>query len=349
MSTSNKLDIGNKLELGPRRTAPPLHRPDGFEAPYDAYEPRFKQLDDLVMVIFGIEIRSGDGREMEARFLQTLQHKGGPHLLEHGQVKDGFGPNSKVWFAYWRSQEDYANWCAVSGVEALFADEALLVGDIGLWREYCYISLDHNETSYSREENITGLGNFCDNIEVTPHHGYWGSARDRMVATVNDDLDAQGQFTSSAPQNTLGKRIRITAPKNTCLIKTTQDLSLTNNEQLAIYRDNVEPALHAGLNYLRGNGQEAGCIGMRFVQEAPISESKARTIGVGYFTSLGTLENWTHHHPTHEKIMQVFMAMVGQFEGQPGLHLWHEISVFDTGRLTGDYVNCTPDGTLMQG
>ncbi len=337
-----------KPEIGPRRKAPAVHRPDGFEIQYDAYEPRFKQLDDFVMVIFGVEIRSGDGQTIQARLLQELSHDLGPVLLEHGQVKAGFGPNSKVWFAYWVSQAGYENWCAQSGIEDLFADETLLGGDIGLWREYCHVSLDYNETSYSREDDVSGLANFCDEIEVTPHHGYWGSARDRMVATAHDDLNAVGTCKSVSPQNTLGKRIKMTAPKNTCLIKTTQDLSLANGEQLAIYHGTVEPALHEGLNYLRGNAQEAGCIGMRFVQEPTISGKPARTIGIGYFTSLGTLENWTHHHPTHEKIMQVFMAMVEQFEGQPGLHLWHEISVFDSGRLTGDYVNCSPDGTLMQ-
>ncbi len=338
----------NIITIGPRRKAPPVHRPDGFETQYDAYEPRFKQLDDLVMVIFGVEIRSGEGLAIEARLLQALKHDGGPGLLEHGQVKTGFGPHSKIWFAYWLSQEEYENWCAHSGIEDLFSDDALLDGDIGLWREYCHVSLDHNETSYSREENVTGLANFCDNIEVTPHHGYWGSARDRMVATADDDLDATGKYRSVDIQKTLGKRVQITAPKNTCLIKTTQDLSLANDAQLAIYHETVEPALHAGLNYLRANGEVSGCLGMRFMQELPSSGEAMRTIGIGYFTSLGTLENWTHHHPTHEKIMQVFTEMVGQFNGQPGLHLWHEISVFDAGRLTGDYVNCSADGTLMQ-
>lgn len=333
--------------IGPRRKAPPTHRPDGFEPEYDAYEPRFRQLDDLVMVIFGIEARAGDASPVRSRLLQALRHEGSPRLLERGQVKDGFGPKSEVWFAYWPSKNDYENWCKTSGIEDLFADEMLLSGDIGLWREYCYVSLDHNETSYSREENVTGLANFCDSIEVTPHHGYWGSARDRMVAAADEELAATGQHMSGTPQQTWGKRIQVVAQKNTCLIKTTQDFSLANSDQLAIYHDNVEPALHAGLNYLRDNAKEAGCIGMRFVEEASSGEEAARTIGIGYFTSLGTLENWTHNHPTHGKIMQEFVSMVERFNGQPGLHLWHEISVFDAGRLTGDYVNCSPDGTLM--
>ena len=174
--------------IGPRRKAPPVARPEGFEAPYDAFEPRFKDHDEIVLVIFGIETRSGDSSKLKSRLLDELQRVEGPAILEHGAIVDGFGPSSEIWFAYWKVQEQYELWLRESEIESLFADATLLDSDIGLWREYCLISLDYNETSYSRSDNISGLGNFSDAMEVTPHHAYWGSARDRIVAAAEDDL-----------------------------------------------------------------------------------------------------------------------------------------------------------------
>jgi hypothetical protein len=335
--------------IGPRRTAPPASQPEGFIAPYDAFEPRFRELNDLVLVIFGIEIRSGDASTVRLRLLRELGRADGPEILEHGSVKSGFGSNCLTWFAYWKTQGAYAAWQANSAIDELFEDKHYLTGDIGIWREYCHISLDHNETSYSRKNDVTGIANLSDAMEITPTHGYWGSLRDRMVATAQHELQGESEHRELAAEVTLGKRIRIQAKKNSCLIKTTQDLSQISEEQLAIYTDRVEPALHSGIKFIRENAAETGCIGMRFIQELNASgEIGNRTIGVGYFASLGHLEKWTHTHPTHIEIMTQFGHMVEQFQGQPGLNLWHEVTVFPLGWLTGDYVNCSPDGTLLQ-
>jgi len=335
--------------IGPRRTAAPVNMPDGFEPPYDAFEPRFKRLNDLVLVIFGIENRGGSVDGLRTALLAELSHDDGPAVLEHAEVVEGFGPRSHIWFAYWKTQDEYERWCQNSKIEKLFEDPAYLEGPLGFWREYCRISLDHNETSFSREEDLTGLVNFSDALEVTAIHAYWGSMRDRIVAAADDDLPAETVRKTILPKDTLGKRIQIQAPKNVCLIKTTQDFSRINQAQQDIYTNNVEPALYAGLRYLRDNGEETGCIGMRFVEEKTASgEAGHRTVGIGYFASMGDLEEWTHNSDTHNAIMAQFMGMVAQFQGNPGLNLWHEVTVFPSGWLTGDYVNCSPDGSLMQ-
>ncbi len=334
--------------IGPRRKAPPVAKPEGFEPPYDAFEPRFRDIDDLVLVTFGIENRGGDDTGAKARLLTELSHETGPSVLEHGRVKTGFGPNCEVWFAYWKSQSQYDAWLAASEIEALFEDNAFLTGPVGLWREYSRISLDHNETSGSRAENVSGIANMADAMEITPDHAYWGSCRDRMVATVDDQLAATGGVSDVPAGSSLGRRVKVQAPANACLIKTTQDLAMINDEQFAKYKADVEPALHRGLTHIRENSADTGCFGMRFVEEIGGAEApQPRTVGLGYFASLGHLEEWTHHHPTHLDIMAQFGGMVEQFQGQPGLHLWHEVSVFPEGWLTGDYVNCSADGTLM--
>jgi len=335
--------------IGPRRTVPPASQPKDFVPPYDAFEPRFRECDDLVLVIFGIEVRAGDGVAVRERLLGELCRPDGPEILEHGAVKRGFGPNSLTWFAYWKSHSAFEAWQSNSAIDAMFDDQEYLTGDVGIWREYCRISLDHNETSYSREDDVTGVANLCDAMEVTPTHAYWGSARDRMVAAAENDLKGESGYEKIEAQETLGRRIKVQPNENVCLIKTTQDLSQINDEQLVIYTGNVEPALHTGLSFLRENAAKTGCIGMRFVQELTATGAVAdRTVGIGYFASLGHLEEWTHNHPTHIAIMTQFGSMVEQFQGQPGLHLWHEVTVFPAGWLTGDYVNCSADGTLLQ-
>lgn len=336
--------------IGPRRKAPPVNMPENFKPPYDAFEPRFKATDHLILVIFGVEVRrTGGAPERQAIESRLHQKEDGPLIIEHGVVKDGFGPKSYVWFAYWSNEASYKTWCEKSKIDEIFGDSKLLQGDVGLWREYCKISLDHNETSYSREENVSGIANLCDSVEVTPIHAYWGSARDRMVAAADNDLVATGHYTATKFRESIGKRLKVKAPTNVCMIKTTQDFSLINDEQLAIYHTDVEPAFNRGLQYLRDNPVDSGCIGMRFIEEAnSTGVTGKRTLGLGFFESLGALEEWTHNHPTHIDIMKTFGSMVEKFQGQPGLHLWHEVTVFTEGNLYGEYVNCSADGTLLQ-
>jgi hypothetical protein len=337
-----------RTDLPQRRTAPPVHRPEGFQVAYDSFEPRFGPGKDHVMFAqFGIENRGGDASAVRARLVAGFVGTDAPDIVEHGQVRDGFGPKAEMWFAYWRSRDSYDRWLIRADVADLWADEILLTGPIGLWREAGVISLDHNETSFSRAENISGLVHLSDGVAVTDIHGYWGSARDRIVAAADDSLEAPSKNLTAASSPAHGKRVRIVAPANMCFIRTSQDIASASEEQARVYSDDVEPVFHAAMKFLRANGPETGCTGMRFVEERDSSgKFMGRTCGIGFFDSLGALERWTHSHPTHIAIMGSFMGMVQRFQGSPGLHLWHEVTVFPVQSLVGDYVNCTADGGL---
>lgn len=315
---------------------------------YVAFEPRFAaEVEGIFLAIFGLEERGPDLAGIGARLMATLVAPGGPAILESGTVRPGFGAPGQIWFAYWRSRGDYEQWCARADVAALWADDSLLVGDVGLWREEAWISLDHNETSYSRDADLTGLGQLGDGLAETEVHGYWGSARDRITAAATSDL-AAATSDSIRPSDGLGRRILVTAPPNLCLIRTSQDLNRASPEQLEVYHQEVAPTLFAGLEFLRKSGEESGCLGMRLVDEVDLEgRGLQRTCGVGFFRSLGNLEQWTHHHPTHGAIMASFIGMVQRFNGEPGLHLWHEITVFPAGSLHAEYINCTGDGGLI--
>lgn len=338
-----------KSSLGPRRVAPPVSRPDGFEPQYVAWEPRFAaDVQGVFLCMFGVEQRGADTGRVRERLVTSFAAAGGPEILETGTVRTGYGHPGQIWFAYWRTQADYERWSAQPDVKAFWSDDRLLTGDVGVWREECWISLDHNETSYSRDADLTGLGHFSDGLAETHVHGYWGSARDRIVAAAASDL--AGTATPSAgPKSGIGRRVLVDAPENICLIRTSQDLRLASPEQLSVYHGEVAPAMFAGLDHLRSDGRAEGCIGMRLVDEVGTTEeSLGRTCGIGFFRSLADLERWTHSHPTHNAIMASFIGMVQRFEGQPGLHLWHEISVFPSGTLCGEYLNCADDGGLLR-
>lgn len=337
---------------GPRRLAPPVNRPAGFAPTYAAFEPRFAAgTDDLVVAIFGIENRGGDAGPLRRRLLGALMRADGPVTIEHGVVRAGYGPPSEVWFAYWRDIAAHARWSTASGIDALFDDASLLEGTLGLWREQGLISLDHNETSHSRADDLTGIATLADAVATTDIHGYWGSARDRLAAAAGDPLASELATVPPAPDPgmTLGRRLRVVAPNNVCLIRSSQDLTRTNQEQLRYYAAEVEPSLLAGLRYLRKPDGASGCLGVRLIDETDADGTPlGRSSVVGYFASLDALEAWTHRHPTHARIMASFLGLVRRFGGEPGLHLWHEITVFPAGRLVGDYVNCSPDGGLLR-
>jgi len=343
------VNILPKSQLGPRRTAPPKSRPAGFEPEYVAWEPRFAaDVDGVFLCMFGVEQRGPDTHDVRGRLVASFAAPGGPEILETGTVREGYGKPGQVWFGYWRTQSAYQQWTAQSAVAAFWADERLLAGEVGVWREECWISLDHNETSYSRDADLTGLGLLSDGLAETHVHGYWGSARDRIVAAATSDLAGTVE-PSTAPTSGLGRRVLVDAPENVCLIRTSQDLRLASPEQLAVYHADVEATLFSGIQHLRTVGRSEGCIGMRLVDEVDMGdEGLGRTCGIGFFRSLSDLERWTHSHPTHDAIMAAFIGMVQRFEGQPGLHLWHEVSVFPSGALCAEYINCTEDGGLLR-
>ncbi len=337
--------------IGPRRSAPPVAKPDGFSAPYDAFEPRFADHQGVTLLMLGLEVRHGAEipAALEEKLANCLASHPAPEIHEYGATTGEVGPDAHMHFLYWRNHADYERWEAASGILDVFADAALLQGNLGLWRELAYISLDHNETSGSRPEPLTGLTNFADERAITPHHGYWGSARDRIVAAAEDDLASDAPVGALLADGGLGQRISVEAPENTCLIRSSQDLSQASEPQAAMYRASVKPALMGGLHYLEDNGAESGCAGVRFVREDTSAAGGAeRTCVTGFFRSFADLENWTRDHPTHHAIMGSFMSMVEAWKGQPGLHLWHEITIFPAGTLFGDYVNCTVGGTLMR-
>ena len=72
-----------------------------------------------------------------------------------------------------------------------------------------------------------------------------------------------------------------------------------------------------------------------------------RSFGLGYFLTLGHLEQWAASHPTHLAIFARFIAMLRQYKFKVGLRLWHEVSVLPQGDQIFEYINCNPATGLL--
>jgi len=148
---------------------------------------------------------------------------------------------------------------------------------------------------------------------------------------------------------TKGKHVRLTAPENLCLIHSAQNWTHCPDGEREYYLENVHPVLIKGMTYLSENGPETNCLDCRFIEEAdsdghPIPQS----CGFAYFRTMADLEAWAKSHPTHLAIFGEFHKMVGKYEGQLDLKLWHEVVVVDQDQGTFDYINCHNQTGLMR-
>jgi aldoxime dehydratase len=176
-------------------------------------------------------------------------------------------------------------------------------------------------------------------------HAYWGSARDRIPAAQTDPLD-NSEGTLAMIRD--GARVRMEPGRNVCMIRSGQDWSDTQGEERAIYLGRVRPKLIDGMNYLRDEGLPIGCFSCRYMQvldaDGAVTE---KTFGQAYFRSLGALEHWAEHHPTHLAIFGTFMQEMAPLGDAMQLRLWHEVMVLPAEAQSFEYVNCHARTGLM--
>jgi aldoxime dehydratase len=78
-----------------------------------------------------------------------------------------------------------------------------------------------------------------------------------------------------------------------------------------------------------------------------IGAATEKTFGQAYFTSLGALEKWAEHHPTHLAIFGTFMHEMAPLGDAMQLRLWHEVMVLPAPAQSFEYVNCHDRTGLM--
>ena len=291
-----------------------------------------------------------NGRRFHTWLQGTLSIDNAPAHVERASYIDSSGYRNDVYICYWTDPNSCQAWFNSSEFSDWWQNKARLTEDSAYWREVIFIPRDRLETSFSSKD-AAGMTTMAPQFtDESKQHGYWGAMRDRIKKSETDDFESPYGRTLIALQavESRGKRLRLTPPENICLIRSAQNWTSCKGEELLIYQNDVQPFLTEGMNYIRDNPIETGCISCRFMDELTMTGGKqARTFGMAWFLTIGHLEAWASSHPSHLAIFQSFHKMVKKLDFEVELKLWHEVIVLPIDNHIFEYVNCHPQTGLL--
>lgn len=325
-----------------------------WEPPYPAFSAAFKpDVQQVVMAYYGCVTAPGE-EAGAAPFLDWIRDAAaapqGPAVANRARHMDAQGRTNEVFILYWTDPARFAAWEASPPVKDWWLSPQRLEEPTGYWREVWQPPLSHLETLISSQSPI-GLAEARQSITGPVRaHAYWGSARDRIPQSTTDDFEPVHDVPPrpAEPPSSGGQRLRVTPPQHLCLIRSGQNWTNCGPDELELYRRDVLPALVAGMNFLRDNPDETGCLSCRFMDQVSLDgTSEQKTFATACFLSLGHLEAWAKSHPTHLSIFGAFHRLVKQRNFEIDLKLWHEVSVMPAGAGTCEYINCPPDLGLL--
>nr|WP_168711002.1 phenylacetaldoxime dehydratase family protein [Ningiella ruwaisensis] len=325
--------------------------PTGWEPPAPAWKALWKVSDQqayssLTAGYFGIQGNDHSLLSVWAQDAFTSQHA--PKLLERARYIDQHGLTNFVFIAYWEAGE-YQKWWQDHSL--WWQQDAIVDHGIGLWREIIQMPYERFETLHSSQKTH-GVSKIAENIEgPIQNHGYAGSARDRIPISASDNLKSKVTISEllSKKVSNKGKRVQINPPGNMCVIRSGQNWSNCVGEQKDYYLNELQPALLAGMNYLRENPIESTCYVMRFMTSCDEQWNEVEeTFGLGYGIDIYTFETWAKSHPTHIDIFSKFISMAETFGEKLSLQLWHEVIVLAEAGCECEYINCHSETGLMR-
>ena len=322
---------------------------DRAASPPPAYH-RSLPVPSITISYFGVQARSAlDMRLAIAKLSAALQEENGPAVVERARFIDGAAYESTLFIAYWLSRDDLDRWFARLQPWWDAADRES--GPAGIWREVVTVPTARFENIFSSPTFSVGTGRLASSaVGPIETHGYWGSMRDRLAASVGDPLSGSEQVLEMPLDGgaTQGRRVVVTAPPNLALIRSGQDSSRCPGEERDEYDRMILPVLGKGMDFLRDNPGETGCVSCRFLQELDADgQPTARSFGQAMFLSLADLERWSETHPTHLAIFHRFSAFAKRRGPDLKLDLWHEVAVPEAEHTLFEYVNCHASTGLL--
>ena len=330
---------------------PQKNMPKDWEPPYPSWSAQFApQVNTVVVGYFAAQYRGGNTGGFTGWIKSALAVENAPLHYEHASYVDTAGYTNHVYICYWTSQESYDDWRALPQVTEWWDDDARLNDEEGYWSEVIFAPMERLETLFSTED-AAGMATLAPGFTgPVREHGYWGGMRDRMPASAHNGFHgAAGEKLAYLPAvASKRKRVRITPPENICLIRSAQNWSHCQGSELDLYQNDVHPVLVEGMDFIRDNPLDTGCISCRFMDELSGSgEKQSKTFGMAYFLTMSHLEAWVRSHPTHLAIFRSFHKMVQQLDFQLDLKLWHEVIVLPRGPHVFEYVNCHEQTGLL--
>lgn len=327
--------------LAVERTRPRRGR-NGVTPPYPSFSARFRpSVRRVVMAYYGVQhpedapagIRSAAGDRL-AGLRSALTGTDGAGSIDRATYVDEAGYRTELLIAYWDEPATYDRWCRST---PSWTDPGGAVAGLGFFAEVLRPSVERYETLFSNDR-LEGVGRLADGLsgEVFDH-AYWGGARDRLPLAQTDDLEPEG---TPSPARA-GALTRITPQDNLCLIRSGQDWSETEGEERAMYTDDVEPVLRAGMDFLRDDGTSVGCYANRYVRVCDdAGQPLDKSFGMSWWRSLGDLDAWAASHPTHLEIFGAAMRYLGTLGPAARLRLYHEVTVAAADEQSFEYLDC---------
>jgi aldoxime dehydratase len=319
---------------------------DDFQPPYPAFSARAPEsMTQVVMGYFGVQSRGG-GEALETAFEAVnalFDLPDGPEHRDTVRFVDGDGYDTAIAVAYWSDTQRFSRWIDPQNQAWWNADERLRDG-VGYFREIVSPRDVQYETAYSSAKHLEGVGVVMGGVsgEIL-EHGYWGSMRDRIPLSQTDTMSPTGSLSRRDHGN---GRVTVHGHENLTVIRSGQDWTDTQGEERRIYLEDIEPTLHAGMDFLRDQGAEVGCYSNRYVQHIDADGRPIeKTFGISHWRSLADLERWAESHPTHLKIFGMFLKKVPEL---PNMRLYHEVSVLDAVAQRYEYINCHPGTGLLR-
>jgi len=332
-------------------TPSPRNMPPDWKPSAAAWAASFsQQTTPVVMAYFGTQFESGVSEQRGPGVNDFFECGDAPDNVESAGFFDRAGRRNLITSAYWIDPARYERWKDQSGFEAWWNDSARLSDRDGRFREILTVPTDRFETLFSHK-SVVGVAK-AGGLVVGPirEHNYWGSMRDRIQVSADDELrSAHGEHLPRLGATaTIDRRLKVKVPENLAVIRSGQDWTECAGEELDQYNESVRPALVAGMNFLRDHPDETGCCDLRFAEETNRDGAALkRTFGLGYFLTLGHLEKWASTHPTHLAIFSKFLVMAREHGANLKLKLWHEVSVLPAASQVFEYVNCHPGTGLL--
>ena len=323
-----------------------MRKPKGHVAGAQRYSARLTDSTQKINVLY-LGAQANDTPAQDLDDFQTLTKsllslEDGPDHFDFARYIDPQGVPTLFATAYWTNPDQYQAWASCEQVTTWWSNPAHLNGPVGyFWEAYC-VSKDHSET-IAFTHPIRGLS-ACPMHTIHPvdESGYWGAARDRIPASAFNELKGEttSPFAYTERTNTRGQLINLDLPKNTCIIRSGVSWADCGPEQHDSYNTNIKPKLDLGMDYLRDNPEESGCLNLRQVDViddggTPMPEGYS----MGHFQSLAHLEKWAHEHPTHLAIYTRALAERTKYQDKLELRTYHEVFVLDQ-ETDFRYLNC---------
>ncbi|ASJ71139.1 phenylacetaldoxime dehydratase family protein [Granulosicoccus antarcticus] len=318
----------------------PLRMPSGWVAPVPAWKSTFADsVSSVSMCVIGFqhtpEIRvMGYLRELSAVLVNAA-------VCDFASSDAGQGMQETVCIAYWldatKAQADLS--CSV--FKTMWSKHMAAEFGYGVFCESINVPFDRSETLFSGPVHAHGMSQSRLGVEgPIPHHQYWGGMRDRIPLAARDSLSQSDSLRIVEQSDT---RVLVTAHENLCIIRSGQDWSQCDVQQLGEYRDTIEPILKAGMSFLRDHGEQVNCYSCRYMRDLNSDGTDVpRSFGLACFRTMKDLEDWAEHHPTHLAIFNTFLGIAQQHGPDLQLRLWHEVSVLPADGQWAEYVNCRP-------